>query len=156
MQSSGPTCKSKTLYGTLLGAFLSFGGGGDFPKDKQDERRQRPITVMRGMYLARHRLKSTWWIRLPPAMAFGQQGEYYNMWPNMDITLAILFKGHRCDIEAIQPIWPNMDTTLAILFKGHRCDIEAIQPREPLGLWRCQIVRDEAARTKLHQAWMLK
>ncbi|CAE7522665.1 unnamed protein product, partial [Symbiodinium microadriaticum] len=107
-------------------------GGGDFPKDKQDERRQRPITVMRGMYLARHRLKSTWWIRLPPAMAFGQQGEYYNMWPNMDITLAILFKGHRCDIEAIQPIWPNMDTTLAILFKGHRCDIEAIQPR-PLG-----------------------
>ena len=30
MQSSGPTCKSKTLYGKLLGAFLSFGG--DFPK----------------------------------------------------------------------------------------------------------------------------
>ena len=139
-------------YGKLLGAFLSFGG--DFPEDKQDERLQRLITVMRrirsvpGTPQVRGYLVD---IFASAAIAFGTEQGGYSDKAKKEYMALLRQTLWNCD-----NMWPNMAITLAILFKGHRFDVEAIEHHEPLRLWRRQIVRDEHTRSKLQHAWALK
>ena len=52
--------------------------------------------------------------------------------------------------------WLNMAAAPAILFKGLRIDVEAIELLDPLRIWRRQLQRDASTRDLLQQAWELK
>ena len=143
---------SMVASGKLLGALVAFAN--EFPEEQQDERLRRLSAILRRIRRAPGPQQVRGYlVEVFAAAAMSSGAEYgsYSHLTKQDYMKVLRETLWNCDNH-----WPNMAVAQAILFKGHRMDVEAIELLETLRIWRRQMQRDASTKDLLQQAWELK